>query len=83
MRNHLLLFATCTVLLGCTDDRSEHAAGYRWAEKKPITETSGLSKGHSDSFHEGRLPYKEDRDRGADLDDDGKPIDAPRSSAKP
>jgi hypothetical protein len=65
MRNRLLLFAACIVLLGC-DDRSGRATGYQWSEKKQITESS-----------------EEDRDRSADLDDDGKPIDGRRSSANP
>jgi hypothetical protein len=76
MRNYLLLFAVCIVLLGCTDDRSGHAIGYRWADKKQITESSECPLGNSDS--EGCL----DRYRRADQDDDGKPIDGPRSSAK-
>jgi hypothetical protein len=90
MRNHRLLFAACTVLLAwsgpvnaqdrsfggyeCTDDCKAHAAGYRWAEKKQITESSECPLG-SNSFHEGCLAYTEDPYRGADEDDDGNSID--------
>jgi hypothetical protein len=97
MRNHLSLFAACTALLGwsgpvnaqdlsfggyeCTDDCAGHAAGYQWAGKKQITESSECPLGNSDSFYEGCFAYMEDRYRRADQDDEGKPIDAPRSSA--
>jgi hypothetical protein len=89
MRNHLLLFAACTALVGCsgpvdtqvrsfrgcTDDCAGYAAGYHWAEKKQITVSSECPLGRSDSFNEGCFAYTEDRSRRADQDADGKPID--------
>jgi hypothetical protein len=91
MRHHLSLFAACSVVLAwsgpagaedrtfggyeCTDECSGHAAGYRWAEKKEITEGSECPLGASYSFLAGCLAYTEDPNRGADQDDDGNPIE--------
>jgi hypothetical protein len=58
----------------CTEDCSGHAAGYRWAEEHDITDPSHCG-GNSQSFIEGCEVYNEDLGRGADEDDDGKPID--------
>jgi hypothetical protein len=86
MRNHLLPFAACTVLLAwsgpvnadrtfggfdCAIDCSGHARGYRWAERIEITEGSECPLGNSRAFFEGCLAYTEDPDRGADEDDEG------------
>jgi len=98
MRDYLLLFSACTVLVGfgpvnaqdrsfgdheCTDDCADHAAGYQWAEKYQITESSECPLDNSESFREGCLAYMKDRYRKSDQDDDGKPIDAPRSTGNP
>ena len=58
----------------CTEDCSGHAAGYRWAEDKGITDEADCS-GDSQSFIEGCLVYLQDPARGADADDDGEPIE--------
>ena len=54
-------------------DCSGHAAGYRWAEARSITDCP--LRGRALSFYEGCLVYVEDPDRGADEDDDGDNID--------
>lgn len=60
----------------CTDDCSGHAAGYRWAEARNITNENNCPlNGNATSFYEGCLVYVEDSDRGADEDDDGDSID--------
>ena len=58
----------------CTDDCVGHAAGYRWAEATEITDTDDCPENRSDAFYEGCLAYVDDPERGADVDDDGKPI---------
>ena len=91
MSSRLSLFLACGFLLSwsgpihaldrtfggydCTDDCSGHAAGYRWAERKQVTDSSACPLGGSNSFHEGCLAYTEDRYRGADEDDDGNSVD--------
>jgi hypothetical protein len=91
MRYHLSLFAACAIVLAwsgpasahdrtfggyeCSDDCAGHAAGYRWAEKKQITESSECPLGDSYSFLEGCLAYTENPDRGAEQDDEGNPIE--------
>jgi hypothetical protein len=72
MRNHLLAFAACTVLLAwsglanaertfggfeCTIDCSGHARGYRWAERIEITESSECPLGGSRALR-GVLPTR-------------------------
>lgn len=60
----------------CTDDCSGHAAGYRWAEGKSITDESRCPlTGNRQSFYEGCQAYVEDPGRGADEDDDGNDVD--------
>jgi hypothetical protein len=60
----------------CTDDCSGHAAGYRWAETRSITDDAGCPlRGDATSFYEGCLVYVLDPNRGADQDDDGDDID--------
>ena len=58
----------------CTIDCSGHAAGYRWAEDQDVHDESDCPLGNSNSFYEGCLAYTEDPSRGADEDDDGRPI---------
>ena len=60
----------------CSDNCSGHVAGYRWAEAHSITAESDCPlRGGGISFYEGCLVYVDDRDRGADEDDDGNDID--------
>lgn len=60
----------------CTQDCSGHAAGYRWAERKGITDASECPlRGGATSFYEGCLAYTEDPARGADEDDDEEEIE--------
>jgi hypothetical protein len=60
----------------CSDDCSGHAAGYRWAKSKSITDESDCPlRGNATSFYEGCTVYVEDPDRGSDQDDDGDDID--------
>jgi hypothetical protein len=58
----------------CTDECEGHAAGYRWAEAREIEHTDECPVNLSDAFYEGCLTYVDDPERGADVDDDGKPI---------
>lgn len=58
----------------CTDDCQGHAAGYRWAEARNITDDRDCPPGNSNSFYEGCLAFVDDPYRGADEDDDGHPI---------
>jgi len=58
----------------CTDDCVGHAAGYRWAEATEMTDASNCPENSSDEFYEGCLAYVHDPERGADVDDDGRPI---------
>jgi hypothetical protein len=58
----------------CTEDCSGHKAGYDWAQKKQISDSSDCS-GNSESFVEGCEAYTEDPNRGSDEDDGGNEID--------
>src|SRR5690242_18774683 len=64
----------------CTDDCVGHAAGYRWAEQREIEYIDDCPENRSEAFYEGCLTYVDDPDRGADFDDDGEGIAAPRLS---
>lgn len=59
----------------CTDDCSGHVAGYNWAEKHSIVNSTDCPYGNSLSFNEGCKVYAEDPSRGADQDDNGKDLD--------
>jgi hypothetical protein len=65
----------------CTDDCVGHAAGYRWAEMNAITDADDCPEQLSDEFYEGCLAYVDDPDRGADVDDDGRPIRATKRAS--
>jgi hypothetical protein len=65
----------------CTDDCVGHAAGYRWAEMNAIADTDDCPEKLSDEFYEGCLAYVDDPDRGADFDDDGRPIRATKRAS--
>ena len=65
----------------CTDDCVGHAAGYRWAEATEITDTDDCPQKRSAEFYEGCLAYVDDPERGADVDDDGKPIIATKRAS--
>ena len=65
----------------CTDDCVGHAAGYRWADANEITDADDCPENRSDEFYEGCLAYVDDPDRGAEWDDDGKPIIASKRVA--
>ena len=58
----------------CTDNCVGHAAGYLWAEERGIENLDDCPENRSEAFYEGCLTYVDDPDRGADFDDDGKPI---------
>ena len=58
----------------CTGDCVGHAAGYRWAEEREIENIDECSENRSEAFYEGCLTYVDDPERGADVDDGGKPI---------
>jgi hypothetical protein len=60
----------------CTDECQGHSAGYKWAERKGITDEANCPFGNSRSFHEGCIAYTEDPTRDPDEDDDGNPIDS-------
>src|SRR6266566_5573379 len=58
----------------CTVDCSGHSAGYKWAEKKDITDEADCPYGNSQSFHEGCIAYTQDEARVANEDDDGRMV---------
>ena len=57
----------------CSRDCLSHAAGYRWAEREGIARVDDCL-GLSIPFIEGCRVYVADPRRGADLDDEGRPI---------
>jgi hypothetical protein len=57
----------------CTDDCSEHAAGFRWAASQHVRNAEDCL-GEPRSFREGCRAYVRNRLRDASRDDDGKPI---------
>lgn len=60
----------------CTEDCSGHAAGYKWAEEKGVTNSTDCPlNGNATSFQEGCVSYTEDPSRGSDKDDDGADVD--------
>ena len=65
----------------CTDGCVGHATGYLWAEENEITDIDGCPKNFSVAFYEGCLVYIDDPDRGADLDDDERPVLATRRTS--
>ena len=65
----------------CTDDCVSHAAGYLWAEQREIESIDDCPKNRSEAFYEGCLTYVDDPERGADFDDDGKPIVVPKPTS--
>jgi hypothetical protein len=59
----------------CEQDCSSLAAGYRWAEDHDIEDAKDCPPGGSRAFYEGCLVFFRDSDRGAALDDAGRPIE--------
>jgi len=57
----------------CFRDCASHAAGYRWAEREGVTRV-GECRGLSLQVLEGCRAYVNDPRRGADHDDEGRPI---------
>ena len=57
----------------CFRDCTSHAAGYRWAEREGITRVNEC-RGLSLQVLEGCRAYVNDPRRGADHDDEGRPI---------
>jgi hypothetical protein len=55
----------------CTIDCSGHSAGYKWAERKGITDEDECPYGNSQSFREGCIAYTQDQNMDPDRDDDG------------
>jgi hypothetical protein len=55
----------------CTLDCSGHSAGYKWAERKGITDEANCPDGNSQSFHEGGVAYTQGQVADPDEDDDG------------
>ena len=62
----------------CTVDCSGHSAGYKWAERKGITDEADCPYGNSQSFHEGCIAYTGDQAIDPDRDDDRPDGRAPR-----
>jgi hypothetical protein len=62
----------------CTVDCSGHSAGYKWAEKKGITDEDDCPYGNSQSFHEGCIAYTQDQALDPDRDDDGQMVRSSR-----
>ena len=58
----------------CADECEGHAAGYRRAEARKIEHIDECPENLSEAFYEVCLTYVDDLERGADVDDDGKPI---------
>ena len=50
---------------------SGHSAGYKWAERKGITDEDDCPVGNSQSFHEGCVAYTQGQVADPDEDDDG------------
>jgi hypothetical protein len=55
----------------CTVDCSGHSAGYKWAERKGITDEANCPDGNSQSFHEAGVAYTQGQVADPDEDDDG------------
>ena len=62
----------------CTIDCSGHSAGYKWAEKKGITNKAECPYGNSQSFHEGCIAYTRGLISDPDEDDDGDAVGSHR-----
>jgi hypothetical protein len=56
---------------------SGYSAGYKWAERKGITDEDDCPDGHSQSFHEGCVAYTQGQVAHPDEDDDGGPVGHP------
>jgi hypothetical protein len=54
----------------CTADCSSHSAGYKWAERRDITDEDDCPDGNSQSFHEGCVAYTQGQVADPNKDDD-------------